>query len=141
STVPLLINQIPGGGIHHGTVLFSSTNCLYSCSTLATVNMSRISQDVVLAGGTLKLNSGVILGVLNFIQRPNTTLILDHSSMMRIHENAELSNITIPLKLYALDPLPENSKIKYRSLSSRDPGQIFLLSADKKLSFSGSIHV
>ncbi|EPJ33442.1 autotransporter beta-domain protein, partial [Chlamydia psittaci 06-1683] len=96
---------------------------------------------MVLAGGTLKLNSGVILGVLNFIQRPNTTLILDHSSMMRIHENAELSNITIPLKLYALDPLPENSKIKYRSLSSRDPGQIFLLSADKKLSFSGSIHV
>ncbi|AZU11108.1 autotransporter domain-containing protein [Chlamydia psittaci] len=141
STIPLLINQTPGGSIHHGTVLFSSTNCLYSCSTLATVNMSRISQDVVLAGGTLKLNSGVILGVLNFIQRPNTTLILDHSSMMRIHENAELSNITIPLKLYALDPLPENSKIKYRSLSSRDPGQIFLLSADKKLSFSGSIHV
>ncbi|AUS59717.1 polymorphic outer membrane protein G family protein [Chlamydia abortus] len=60
---------------------------------------------------------------------------------MRIQDNAELSNITVPLKLSALDSLPENAKIKYRSLSSRDPGQIVLLSADKKLSFSGSMHI
>ncbi len=31
--------------------------------------------------------------------------------------------------------------MKYRSLSSRDPGQIVLLSADRKLSFSGSMHI
>ncbi|WP_139415303.1 polymorphic outer membrane protein middle domain-containing protein [Chlamydia abortus] len=141
STIPLLINQISDEAVHHGTVLFPSTNCLHSCSTLATVNMSGILQDVILAGGTLNLNNGVILGVLNFVQRPNSTLILDHSTMMRIQDNAELSNITVPLKLSALDSLPENAKIKYRSLSSRDPGQIVLLSADKKLSFSGSMHI
>ncbi len=56
--------------------------------------MSGILQDVILAEGTLNLNNGVILGVLNFVQRPNSTLILDHSKMMRIQDNAELSNIT-----------------------------------------------
>ncbi|WP_366223922.1 autotransporter domain-containing protein [Chlamydia buteonis] len=141
STIPLFINQSSNGYIYHGTVLFSSTNCRYSCSTLETVNMSRILQDVVLAGGTLNLSSGVILGVLNFVQRPNTTLILDHSTMMRIQENAEFLNITIPLKLNALKTRPENSKIKYDSLSTRDPAQVFLLSRDKQLSLSGSINI
>ncbi|QXE27512.1 autotransporter domain-containing protein [Chlamydia buteonis] len=141
SPVPLLINQIPGGDIHHGTVVLASTNCHYSCSSLEAVHMSRILQDVILAGGTLNLSSGVILGVLNFVQRPNTTLILDHSTMMRIQENAEFLNITIPLKLTELNPRPENSKIKYDSLSTREPAQVFLLSRDKQLSLSGSINI
>ncbi|CAG9046483.1 putative outer membrane protein pmp12 [Chlamydia abortus] len=141
SAIPLIINQIRDGSIHHGTVLFSSTNCSSFCSNLRSINMTRILQDVILAGGTLHLNNGAILGVINFIQRPNTTLILGHSTMMRIQGNAEFSNITIPVTLSNLDPLPENSKIKYRPLSSRDPGQVFLLSGDKQLSLSGSINI
>ncbi|SYX08766.1 Polymorphic membrane protein F,chlamydial polymorphic outer membrane protein repeat,Autotransporter beta-domain [Chlamydia poikilotherma] len=141
SDIPLLINQITDGNIYKGTVLFSSGECVGSCSSLASINMSRISQDMILAGGTLNLSSGAILSIFNFIQRPNTTFILDQSTMLRVKQNAEFLNITVPVKLNHLDPQPQNSKIKFRSLSYREPGQISLLSRDKKLSFSGSINI
>ncbi|MFJ1509071.1 polymorphic outer membrane protein middle domain-containing protein [Chlamydia crocodili] len=141
SDVPLLINQITGGNIYKGTVVFSSGECIGSCSSLASINMSRISQDMILAGGTLNLNSGAILSIFNFIQRPNTTFILDQSTMLRVQQNAEFLNITVPVKLFILNPKLKDSKIKFRSLSHREPGQILLLSRDKKLSLSGSINI
>ncbi|MEF9496530.1 autotransporter domain-containing protein [Chlamydia sp. 04-14] len=141
SDVPLLINQITGGAIYKGTVFFSSGACTHTCSSLASINMSRILQDVILAGGTLDLSSGAILGVLNFIQRPDTTFILDQSTMLRVHGNAELLNITIPVKLSILNPKPKDPKIKFHSLSYRQPGQILILSGDKKISLSGSMNI
>ncbi|BAE81501.1 polymorphic outer membrane protein pmp9 family [Chlamydia felis Fe/C-56] len=141
STVPLLINQITDGGIYQGTVLFSSTDCISSCSSLKSTNMSRILQDIILVGGTLDLNSGAILSALNFIQRPDTTFVLDQSTMLRIQENAEFLNITVPVKLKLLDIRPKHWKIKFQTLASREPGQLLLLSRDKKLALLGSINV
>ncbi|WP_375793522.1 autotransporter domain-containing protein [Chlamydia sp. 12-01] len=141
SSVPLLINQISHGDIHKGTVVFSSTDCLNLCASLASINMSRILQNVILAGGTLDLSSGAILSVLAFVQRPNTTFVLDQSTMLRTLENATFSNIVIPIKVNLLDKIQKDSKIKFQSLSLRQPGQISLLSENKTLSLSGSITV
>ncbi|WP_348663830.1 polymorphic outer membrane protein middle domain-containing protein [Chlamydia vaughanii] len=140
SSIPLMINESFGIKTT-GTIFFSSGDCKYSCSTLATVNFSRILQDVILAGGTLSISSGSILSVQNFIQRPGSQLIVDQSSMLRVNENAEILNLTIPVKLSIPTQRIENSKLKYTTLSHRQAGKISLLGNNKKLSFLGSLNV
>ncbi|AAP05030.1 polymorphic outer membrane protein middle domain-containing protein [Chlamydia caviae] len=141
STVPLLINQLTDGTTHKGSVVLSAKDCVASCSSLISTNMSRIAQDIILAGGSLNLNSGVILTTNSITQHPNTTFVIDQSTMLRLQENAHILNMTIPVKLQTLVLRPKESKRKYNSLSSRQPGQIILLSQDKIFSLSGSINI
>ncbi|EPP35436.1 autotransporter beta-domain protein [Chlamydia ibidis] len=127
SNKELYINKDSQEKIYQGTVLFSSGCRQDGCSPSQAFYLSRILQNVSLAGGTLHIKGDTIVTTKRFSQLPESKIILEQQAKLRADGHILISNLHLPLttqQLISTDP-PSISTI-FRDNYLRLYGPIFI---------------